>query len=98
MLFRSEVYDENYYKTKNDVTLIVERNKQDFLVNSDKKRIKQVLSNIVLNAIKYTDEGSICIKSEKIDNYIKITVADTGHGLTEEVRHLYSINMATQKA
>ena len=62
----------------------------------DEVRIKQILINIVNNAIKYTKEGSISltVQSEKIDEdtyNIIYTVADTGIGIKkEDMPYLFS--------
>lgn len=54
----------------------------------DEVRIRQVISNLVANSIKYTDEGSITIKtSATVDGSnanITIKVEDTGRGIKEE--------------
>jgi signal transduction histidine kinase/CheY-like chemotaxis protein len=56
-------------------------------LNSDPARLRQVLGNIIGNAIKYTDEGEISVRVEK-DGYdgkgrllLKFTVRDTGGGI-----------------
>jgi signal transduction histidine kinase/ActR/RegA family two-component response regulator len=55
----------------------------------DSQKIKQVLINITGNAIKFTDKGSVVIKSE-IESYsntttnIKIQVKDTGKGIPRD--------------
>ena len=62
----------------------------------DEVRIKQILINILNNAIKYTKEGSISltVQSEKIDEEtynIIYTVADTGIGIKkEDMPYLFS--------
>ena len=62
----------------------------------DEVRIKQILINILNNAIKYTKEGSISltVQSEKIDEdtyNIIYTVADTGIGIKkEDMPYLFS--------
>ena len=58
-------------------------------VKGDKVKIKDMLINIVSNAVKFTNEGSvdIYVGSEKInedDVRITVTVKDTGVGMTEE--------------
>jgi len=54
-------------------------------IETDERRIKQVLMNLVSNAVKFTDSGSITIKSvlENVDK-INIKVRDTGIGLSPE--------------
>ncbi|WP_025742758.1 ATP-binding protein [Aquimarina pacifica] len=58
----------------------------------DPFRIKQVLTNLVSNAYKFTDEGSITIDSKIIENGLSekqlvISVEDTGIGITKEQQH-----------
>lgn len=56
----------------------------------DLKRTRQILLNIVGNAVKFTDEGSVILESELIDEYedgsvdISIHVTDTGIGIRDE--------------
>ncbi len=54
------------------------------IIKSDERRTKQVVMNLVSNAIKFTDKGKIAIKSAKKDEGVEILVADTGIGIKEE--------------
>lgn len=54
------------------------------LVNTDRRRVLQILTNFVTNAFKYTEEGHILIGYEKEDNGIRLYVEDTGKGLPED--------------
>jgi len=51
---------------------------------ADEQKIRQVILNIVDNAIKYTDKGGITIRAEKEGAKEKIMVSDTGIGMTEK--------------
>ena len=51
---------------------------------SDVSRLKQVVNNLVSNAIKYTDQGSITVTSVLDGNLLIISVADTGCGMTDD--------------
>lgn len=57
-------------------------------LKGDELRVKQIALNIVSNAVKYTDEGSIALAisgTEQDDSYLlKIVVKDTGIGIREE--------------
>ena len=55
-------------------------------VMADQQRLKQVLLNLISNAIKYnSDDGSVTITSEEIDgSRLKIKVRDTGPGIKPE--------------
>jgi signal transduction histidine kinase len=60
-------------------------------VRSDATRLKEVISNLLQNAVKYTDHGSVTVRMERlpVSNSLKIEVADTGMGISEQ--HLTSI-------
>jgi len=53
-------------------------------IEFDKNRIEQVLANLISNAIRYTDKGSITLRTEKKDNFVKVSVKDTGVGIRKE--------------
>ncbi len=50
-------------------------------LNADHTRIRQVMLNLVNNAIKFTDHGKISICAERKDELVYITVKDTGLGI-----------------
>lgn len=60
------------------------------LVNGDAGRIRQVLSNLITNAIKFTARGSVCVTVAARDMSgaieLCVAVADTGIGISEEGR------------
>ncbi|MDD5129319.1 MAG: HAMP domain-containing sensor histidine kinase [Candidatus Omnitrophica bacterium] len=53
-------------------------------IKFDRDKIVQVLVNLVNNAFKFTDKGSIIITTGKGENFIQIAVRDTGSGIKEE--------------
>lgn len=59
--------------------------KPDYFVELDSMRVKQILNNIVSNALKYTSEGTVQISYELIEEgQVRISVADTGCGIPED--------------
>ena len=55
-------------------------------VRADLRRLRQVLTNLVGNAIKFTDEGSVAVRCEPAgDGMVHIRVTDTGIGIDAEV-------------
>ncbi len=53
-------------------------------VLADRDRTEQILVNLLGNAIRYTEIGSIVVKAEKINRYVWISVIDTGVGIASE--------------
>ena len=50
----------------------------------DEQRISQVILNLIGNAIKFTDQGSVTIETKIKNQDFIVTVSDTGPGLSEE--------------
>ena len=60
---------------------------QKFCVKTDQKRLQQVLLNLVSNAVKFTEGGTITITFEVLsDHQLRIQVRDTGIGIRPEHR------------
>lgn len=59
-------------------------------VYADEQRLEQVLYNLIGNAIKYTSEGKIVISASVIDQFLRVQVVDTGHGIpADELEHIF---------
>lgn len=58
---------------------------KNFLINTDKSKIEQILNNLLTNAVKFTEKGEVRLAVDlENDNGLKICVADTGIGISEE--------------
>lgn len=56
----------------------------NMVCRSDAFRIKQIVNNLVGNAIKYTDEGKVTVSTAYMNGRLTIGVDDTGCGMTPE--------------
>lgn len=54
------------------------------LVEADENRLQQILHNLIGNAIKFTEKGSITVDAKEINGMLSISVSDTGIGIPEE--------------
>ena len=60
------------------------------IVNADEDRIRQVLINLISNALKYAPGGNITIIGNYDDSYAHISVMDEGPGLSpEDLIHVF---------
>lgn len=63
----------------------------DITVVSDKRRFKQIITNLASNAIKFTEKGEVEVSAIEKDKYIEVMVRDTGVGMkTEDIQKLFS--------
>ncbi|MGB5960662.1 MAG: ATP-binding protein, partial [Coleofasciculaceae cyanobacterium] len=53
-------------------------------VYADENRVQQILYNLVGNAIKFTDSGTVEVSAQVVDNHLAITISDTGIGIPED--------------
>jgi PAS domain S-box-containing protein len=82
----------NHPQIKKNLTIIgtIPPDYEQIIINSDKSKIKQVLTNLTSNAIKYTYEGSVEIGFGIIANHVEFFVQDTGIGIPEkEMEHIF---------
>jgi signal transduction histidine kinase len=47
----------------------------------DKRRVRQILLNLISNAVKFTEQGSITVTARQENDHVLFTIADTGPGI-----------------
>lgn len=68
------------------IEIVFEMPKKEIFIEGDEQRLEQVWTNIISNAIKYTNEGGlITITMKKNSKDIEISIEDTGIGMSKEV-------------
>lgn len=71
-----------------NVTFNIEVEKEQTLLYFDKEIITIILDNLVSNAVKYTEKGSITLSlyytQQEDTDYVEIKVSDTGHGISPQ--------------
>ena len=87
--------EEKIVENKKNIKLFFElyngNNNNKIIVEADKNRLCQVISNLLNNAIKFTDEGSITVivGTKKINNNnsnkVIVSIKDTGTGIDSEI-------------
>ncbi len=53
-------------------------------VVGDEGKLRQVLVNLLGNAVKFTDEGGVALRARWVDGVASFEVEDTGHGIAED--------------
>jgi len=80
-----EVINELSIKAKEkNLYLNFEEPKEVPKVLLDSEKIRQVILNLIDNAIRYTQEGGVNVKLQMSKGKLQIVIADTGEGLTKE--------------
>ena len=78
-LFRSLALEKN-------VQILVQIPQNLPLVRGDWDQLLQVLDNLVSNALKFTHSGNITIKAVDEDSFVKVSISDTGIGISKSDR------------
>jgi signal transduction histidine kinase len=69
---------------KNANTLVVECPDGLGTMRADLTKVRQALFNLLSNAAKFTDHGTISLAAQRESDWISFAVTDTGIGMTEE--------------
>ena len=88
---------------KNNISLLFLENDDDTIFYGDYRRIKEIISEIIFNSIKFTNNGYIKYGYDVDDKYINIYIHDTGIGIEEKYldyifNSFYQINRQKQKS
>jgi PAS domain S-box-containing protein len=70
-------------RDKKNISIIIE-NEENYDIYTDNKRLSQILNNLILNSIKFTNEGYIKYGFKIKDEYLEFYVEDTGIGIKKE--------------
>ena len=60
-------------------------NREPDLVNGDRRRLAQVMANLLNNSIKFTPKGEIHVGVKREDGFVLVQIRDTGSGIDPEV-------------
>lgn len=80
-LLCNEIYNALKFRCPMGVELVYEASDEDIVIEGDKNRIFQVVSNLIGNAFKFTTNGSVSYGYRRKGNEIEFHVSDTGIGI-----------------
>ena len=87
-LCREVIATFSHKKRDTAVELRFDENSPQIVIDADKNRIMQVLSNFLTNALKFTTKGSITLSySLEDESQVRFCVTDTGKGIPDEQKH-----------
>ena len=66
------------------LALVVDTGRAAGFYRGDPTRIRQVIANLISNALKFTEDGEVRITAERTDDGVVISVADSGEGIAPE--------------
>ena len=61
-------------------------------LKSDRFRVRQILQNLVDNALRFTAHGTVCVSAARANGGVRLTVSDTGPGIAAtDLPHLFEL-------
>lgn len=72
------------------IQLIHTKSDEEIIINTDIDKFSHIIQNLVSNAVKFTEDGSVKIKVNKYEKNLEVVVTDTGIGIPEEhIHHIF---------
>lgn len=72
---------------KHKLSIRLDCPKEAGTLHADERRVKQILLNLIRNAIHHTPEGgTITLRGKRLTDYIELSVTDTGVGIPEDLQ------------
>lgn len=72
------------HRVQEGVELLLQKPDTPIIMTTDKQRLQQILTNLLINACKYTTEGSITVAYQMKGNKVSLSVTDTGCGIPKD--------------
>ena len=67
-----------------NLQLVVEPPDASPVIRSDRKRVHQVLTHLLTNAVTFTEQGEIRLACTALDDHVEMCVSDTGIGIPQK--------------
>jgi signal transduction histidine kinase len=67
---------------------VADGSSRDVMMRADRDRTKQILFNVIGNAIKYTDRGGVTVGVQTVGSSAVLSVSDTGKGIPKDSQYL----------
>ncbi len=78
-------------KTAIDIKFVINQELLEKQIIVDAIKLKQIFTNLIHNAIKFTNEGSVTITVSDKKTYLDIMIVDTGIGISKEnLKHIFN--------
>ena len=84
------IYEVHKGRVGEGVRLVLDNKEESLVINEDNNRIMQVITNLITNAIKFTNRGEIRFGFEVKEGHIEFYVKDTGIGIEDDkIDHIF---------
>lgn len=84
------IYEVHKGRVGEGVRLVLDNKEESLVINEDNNRIMQVITNLITNAIKFTNRGEIRFGFEVKEGHIELYVKDTGIGIEDDkIDHIF---------
>ena len=74
--------------TEKNLTLMYKDDNLPSIIMGDEDKVKEILINLIGNALKFTHQGGVTVSVFEKDNQVTTAVSDTGHGIAKEDQDL----------
>ena len=98
-ILKNLIKDAKQRNTNKKIKIYLDLPDKKLFVYGDKSRLDQVISNLLSNSLRYTDEGYIKVKANRRDDEIVFSIIDTGIGISQKaIKRIFERFYRTDKA
>ena len=95
-LISSIIKDESRQTENRNIKILYQSDSDKTMIRADRDRLSQVISNLLHNAIKFTESGDIMISSRRAEGDFKVSVKDHGKGIDSQMVPILFSKFATK--